>query len=83
MPKAKAKPLLATRGLKNDPVKVSLKNVEEVHVDHVLRNILGPDEPSSSPDDPTEAEVKEMKPNINWSMWADDASFRAQILFEH
>ena len=52
-----AKPLLATRGFNRTPVPVSMTNMEDVHVDHVFRHILSQDEPDTSPDDPTNADI--------------------------
>ena len=83
VPKARAKPLLANLGFRNALVDLDLRNVEEVHADHVMRNLLGPDEPDFSPDDPTEEEVKALKQDMDWSKWRNDAAYRAQVLFDN
>ena len=62
---------------------MDLQNFEELHADHIMRNILGDGEPPSLPDDSTEKDIKQRKPDMDWSKWRNDAAYRSQVAFEN
>ena len=62
---------------------MDLHNFQELHADHIMRNLLEEDEPPSLPDDPTEEDIKQRKPDMDWKLWRNDAAYRPQVLFEN
>ena len=81
--KARPRPLRTNRGFRNPLAALDLQIFEELHADHIMRNILGDGEAPSLPDDPTEADIKRRKPDMDWSQWRNDAAYRSQVAFEN
>ena len=81
--KALPRPLRTNRGFRNPVSTMDAHNYDEIHADHIMRNVLGDGEAPSLPDDPTEEDVKQRNPAMIWSHWRDDAAFRSQLLFEN